>query len=70
MASLTDNKYDVYNWITKVIDSCNNYHHFRAAGNIITNFDKAYDDWQLTGKLRGYSSDKYYTTKDKQLLKG
>ena len=63
MAALTDNKYDVYNWITKVIDSCKNYHHFRAVDNLITNFSDRYDDWQLTGALRCYSSDKYYNRK-------
>ena len=63
MASLTDNKYDVYNWITKVIDSCKDYHHFRAADNLISNFHYKFDDWQLTGELRCYSSDKYYKRK-------
>jgi hypothetical protein len=65
MAALTDNKYDVYNWIIKVIDSCKNYHHFRSVDNLITNFSDKYDDWQLTGKLRGHESDKYYTRKNK-----
>ena len=65
MAAITDNKYDVYNWITKVIDSCKNYYQFRAADNLISNFDKVYDDLKLTGSLRVYSSDKYYTRKNK-----
>jgi hypothetical protein len=65
MAAETNNKYDVYNWITKVINSCKNYYQFRAADNLISNFDKVYDDWKLTGALRVYSSDKYYTTKNK-----
>ena len=64
MAAETDNKYDVYNWINKVIDSCKNYHQFRAADNLISNFHDRYDDWQLTGALRSYSSDKYYTRKN------
>jgi len=65
MAAETNNKYDVYNWITKVVDSCKNYYQFRAADNLISNFHDRYDDWQLTGKLRGYSSDRYYTRKNK-----
>ena len=65
MAVISDNKYDVYNWIEKVIDSCKNYHHFRAVDNLISNFHDMYDDWQLTGALRVYSSDKYYTRKNK-----
>lgn len=64
MAALTDNKYDVYNWIIKVIDSCNNYHHFRAASALISNFGDRYDDWQLTGELRGYESNKYMNRKN------
>ncbi len=63
MAALTDNKYDVYNWIIKIIDSCKNYHHFRAASNLVSNFDKKYDDWELTGELRSYESDKYFNSK-------
>jgi len=44
MAAETNNKYDVYNWITKVIDSCKNYHHFKAASNLVSNFHDMYDD--------------------------
>ena len=54
MAALTDNKFDVYNWVIKVIDSCNNYHHFRAVDNLISNFHDMYDDWHLTGNLKTY----------------
>ena len=64
MAALTDNKYDVYNWIIKVIDSCKNHHHFKATSKLVSNFHDKYDDWQLTGKLRGYESDKYFNTKN------
>jgi hypothetical protein len=64
MALLTDNKYDVYNWIIKVIDSCKNYYHFKAASNLVSNFHHMYDDWQLAGELRRYQSDKYFNRKD------
>jgi hypothetical protein len=65
MAALTDNKYDVYNWIEKVIDSCTTYFHFKSVDALITNFDRVYDDWELTGKLLVYSSHKYYKRKNK-----
>jgi hypothetical protein len=65
MAIISDNKYDVYNWIEKVIDSCTNYHHFKCVDALITNFHNKYDDWQLTGALRVYSSDRYYKRKKK-----
>lgn len=63
MAAISDNKYDTYSWIEKVIDSCKDYHHFRAVDNLISNFHDIYDDWQLTGALRVYSSDRYYKRK-------
>ena len=63
MAALTDNKYDVYNWIRKVIDSCTTYFQFRNVNELITNFDKIYDDWELTGNLRNYQSDRYMNRK-------
>lgn len=69
MAALTDNKYDVFNWIKKVIDSCTRYYHFKAADNLIENFHTMYNDWQLTGKLRGIHSDKQYS-RPKNLMRG
>jgi hypothetical protein len=63
MAAISDNKYDVHNWIEKVIDSCTTYFHFKSVDALITNFDRVYDDWELTGKLLVYSSHKYYKTK-------
>ncbi|CAB4125682.1 hypothetical protein UFOVP54_200 [uncultured Caudovirales phage] len=60
MAALTDNKYDVYNWITKVIDSCKNYHHFRNANTLIDNFSDRYQDWEISGSLRNYLHDKQF----------
>jgi hypothetical protein len=58
MAAISDNKYDVHNWIEKVIDSCTTYFHFKSVDALITNFDTVYDDWELTGKLRVYLTHK------------
>ena len=69
MAALTDNKYDVFNWIKKVIDSCTSYHHFRTTDNLIENFHKVYKDWQLSGELHSILSAKQYN-RSKNLLKG
>ena len=63
MIEIYNNKYDVYNWIEKVIDSCTTYFHFKSVDALITNFDTVYDDWQLTGKLRVYALDRYYKRK-------
>lgn len=59
MAAESTDKYDVYEWIEKVIDSCTTYFHFKSVNNLISNFHNKYDDWQLTGKLRGYASNKH-----------
>lgn len=66
MIEIYNNKYDVYNWIEKVIDSCSTYFHFKGVDALITNFDKVYDDWELTGKLRVYASHKCYKKKYEQ----
>jgi hypothetical protein len=55
MAAITDNKYDVYKWIKKVIYSCKTYFHFRVVDNLILNFRDRYDDWELAGNLRNYA---------------
>ena len=64
MAALTDNKYDVYNWIIKVIDSCETYFHFRNVKTLIINFNKIYDDWELTGQLEIYVQDRHFNRKN------
>ena len=60
MAALTDNKYDVYNWIIKVIDSCETYFQFRNANTLIDNFNDRYEDWEISGSLRTYLHDKQF----------
>ena len=60
MAALTDNKYDVYNWIIKVIDSCETYFHYSIVQRLISNFYDRYDDHQLAGSLRDYAYRKEF----------
>ena len=38
MAAKSIDKYDVYEWIKKVIDSCTTYFHFKNVNNLISNF--------------------------------
>ncbi len=52
MAAISDNKYDVYNWITKVIDSCETNQHFYKALRLIDNFYNMYKDGDMLRKLR------------------
>lgn len=54
MAALSDNKYDVFNWIIKVYDSCENISQVRTTAKLIQNFRKVYDDWELYLQLDGH----------------
>ena len=60
MAALTGNKFDVYNWIKKVIDSCKSHQQIDTVNRLITNFRDIYDDYDLTGNLRNYSHNKQF----------
>jgi uncharacterized protein (DUF608 family) len=60
MAALTDNKYDVYNWIIKVIDSCKSHQQIDTVNRLITNFRNVYDDYDLTGSLRNHAHNKQF----------
>ena len=63
MAAISDNKYDVYNWIMKVIDSSKTYYHWCVVQNLISNFRDMYKDWEMSGKLREYAHYMEYRSK-------
>lgn len=52
MAATSDNKYDAYYWVEKVIDSCTTYFHFNNTHRLVTNFDNVYQDIDLSSNLR------------------
>lgn len=60
MAAISDNKYDVYNWIKKVIDSCKSHQQIDTVNRLIMNFRDIYNDYDLTGSLRNYSHHKQF----------
>ena len=60
MAAISDNKYDVYDWIKKVIDSCKSHQQVDTVNRLITNFRDIYDDYELTGSLRNYTHYKQF----------
>jgi hypothetical protein len=77
MAANSDNKYDVYNWIIKVYDSCETISQVITTEKLIRNFRKMYDDYTLYDKLQ----DHYFEVSErlqqkvdkktrKQILKG
>ncbi len=60
MIEIYNSKYDVYNWIIKVIDSCKSHQQIDTVNRLITNFRNVYDDYELTGKLRNHSHNKQF----------
>jgi hypothetical protein len=52
MAAKSKNKYDVFNWImNKVIPSCKTSKQYQTTRKLIWQFEKMYDDYELTRKL-------------------
>ena len=52
MAAISKNKYDVYLWIKdKIIPSCTNIRQLTTCENLINNFEKKYNDRELTREL-------------------
>jgi hypothetical protein len=75
MAAQSDNKYDIYNWISSVIDSINNINQYPACKNLIKSFYTQHQDWDLREKLGDQCMHKFRelgsTKKEsKRLLKG
>jgi hypothetical protein len=54
MAAQSDNKYDVYNWIIKVYDSCKTIPQLLTVYKLVRNFRKTYDDYKLYSELDDY----------------
>jgi hypothetical protein len=47
----TNNIYDIWWWVSKVIASCETVEHVNAAERLIQNFWRMFNDAQLTSKL-------------------
>lgn len=54
MAAQSDNKYDVYEWIKKVYDSCETLSQVMTANKLANNFRKVYNDSDLNWELSYY----------------
>lgn len=79
MAAASNNKYDISNWIKKVIDSCENMDQLITAYKLMRRASSIIDDSELYSELWDYQSaaeDKLFDDKIKslsqkvQLLKG
>jgi len=49
--AITENIYDIWWWVSKVIASCETVEHVNAAERLVQNFWKMFGDKQLTSKL-------------------
>lgn len=47
MVAISNNKFEVYEWIKKVIDSCETGIQIGKTNKLITSFYKLHDDWYL-----------------------
>ena len=54
MAAPSNNKYDVFNWIIKVYDSCESVSQIITTEKLIRNFYKIYDDFSLYVQLQDH----------------
>jgi hypothetical protein len=54
----TNNIYDIWWWVLKVIASCENLDHVNSAERLIQNFKVMFDDRQLTSKLNAELDNK------------
>lgn len=73
MAALSNNKYDVANWIKKIIDSSSTEKQFKSARNLVFIYSDRYGDYSLYGELYFYyyeHLDDFRSNNKQQLLKG
>jgi hypothetical protein len=60
MAAKSKNKYDVFNWIKdEIIPSIQNYQQSLSCEKLIDNFEKIYNDRELTKELNTIRYFKY-----------
>ena len=69
MGSYSEDKYDVWEWICKVIDSCDSISHIHTCERLIRNYYTAYGDKQLTRLLRGDVEDRLLKLINKIVVK-
>jgi hypothetical protein len=67
MAGISDNKYDVCNWIIKVIDSCKNLDHINNTQRLINRFRTSSRDSDMYSKLHVKLNIKTYSLKHPQM---
>jgi hypothetical protein len=56
MAAISDNKYDVYNWVKSIFESCQTLQQWTSAENLKRLFYKQYQDRNLEWELDSISN--------------
>ena len=54
MGAKSNNKYDVFEWIKRTIDSIEDSQQYLTSDRLIKNFNNLYADFDLTMELQGY----------------
>ena len=67
MAAISDNKYDVFEWIKKVMYSCKDNPQLQSSLTLPSIFLNKYDDYILYSELNIYWSTCYDTLADRKL---
>jgi hypothetical protein len=47
-----ENKNNIYDWIAKIIETCNNGFHFESVDKLIDLFDSRFSDLELSNDLK------------------
>ena len=66
MAAITDNKYDMFNWVEKIINSCETLDHINSVERLVERFKIQTSDWNLYFKLCTKVSFKVQSMKKKK----
>ena len=66
MAAISDNIYDIFSWVSKVIDSCKTLDHINSAERLVERFKVQSRDIDLHFKLYHKISIKVKFMKDEQ----
>jgi hypothetical protein len=67
MAAISDNKYDVFYWIEKIIYSCEDVMQFNASEKLADNYYRVYKDKNLQSKLEAILQIKLLKLIDKKI---
>lgn len=54
MAVISDNKYDIFNWVVRVYDSCENLSQLLVAKRLERKFNDRFNDDNLRNSLSGH----------------